>query len=99
MTSYQFQFYIFLMFLLIRIAVPPPPTKKNFRFFMGGSPIKKQFLWGDDNGNKAMQHFCVIPAIAPCIFFYFLFYIIVQFLIKNLFRKAMQVFHLLSSFL
>ena len=37
-------------------------------------------------GNKATQLFCVIPAIAPCIIFYFLFYIAVQFLIVNSFE-------------
>ena len=51
---------------------PPPPPQKNFFF-------------RDHNGNKATELFCVIPAIAPRIFFYFLFYIAVQFLIVNLF--------------
>ena len=38
---------------------------------------------------KATQLFCFILAIAPCILFYFLLYIKVQFLIANLFGKAM----------
>ena len=52
-------------------------------------PRKKSFFLRDHNGNKAMQLFCVIPVIAPRIYFYFLFYITVQFLIVNLLQKAM----------
>ena len=49
-------------------------------------PKKKVFL-RNYIGNKAIKLFCIIPAIAPCAFFKF--YITVQFLIVNLFGKAM----------
>ena len=43
----------------------------------------------DHNGNKATQFYCVVPAIAPRIFFNFSFYITVPFLNVNLFGKVM----------
>ena len=47
-----------------------------FCWFTFVLPTKKVFL-RDHNGNKAIQLFCVIPVIAPRIFFWFLFHITV----------------------
>ena len=57
------------------------------------STHQKSFL-RDHNGNKAT----IIPAIAPRIFFYFLFYITGQFLIVNLFGTYLHT-NLLTYFL
>ena len=49
--------------------------------------------------EKKPLRFFVLFLPSHLVYIFLLFYITVQFLVVNLFGKAMQIFHLLSSFL